>query len=79
MPGTVRTMTPSTSSSYAIEAEIVGTVVERTPRDQAGPSGWMVRCICGYKAGPYAAGLVQHANEIRDQHEAECLWPKAAS
>ena len=64
MPATVSTMTPSTPGSYAIEAEIVGTVVERTPRDQA---------------GPYAAGLVQHANEIRDQHEAECLWPKAAS
>lgn len=70
-------MTPPASSSYAIDTEITGTVVERTPRDQAGPSGWMVRCVCGYKAGPYAAGLVQYANQIRDRHEAACLWPKS--
>lgn len=79
MPGTVRAVTPNTSSTYAIDTEIVGTVVERTPRDQSGPSGWMVRCSCGYKAGPYAAGLVQHANDIRVQHEAECLRPRAAA
>lgn len=72
-------MTSPSISVYAIDTEITGTVVQRTPREAAGPSGWMVRCVCGYKAGPFAAGLVQHANKVRDQHETECLWPKAAT
>lgn len=51
--------------------------MERTPSEGvSGPHGWMVRCVCGYKAGPYAAGLVHTANGIRDQHEKICLWPR---
>ncbi|MBS2532213.1 hypothetical protein KGQ20_05460 [Catenulispora sp. NF23] len=65
--------------SYAIDSEITGTVVERTPRGQAEPFGWMIRCVCGYKAGPYAAGLVIYANKVRDRHETSCLWPKGAT
>jgi hypothetical protein len=64
--------------NYAIDSGIDGTIVERTPADQVGPSGWMVRCVCGYKAGPFATGAVEHVNKVRDTHEKQCLWPRDA-
>ena len=66
------------TASYTIDDTVDGTIVERIPRGSAGPSGWMVRCICGYKAGPFAAGTVEYTNKVRDKHESECLWPRDA-
>ena len=41
----------------------------------AGPvyqPGWLVRCQCGYKIGPYVG--IETAELMRERHETSCPW-----
>ena len=62
------------SIGYTIAVGIEGVQIFRDTAGQAYQHGFQVKCRCGYRTRIFAT--IEMAELMREQHEADCLWPK---